>query len=127
MLPRRPGNPLRQHGERAARLLELSEGAPLPLEHREGRGVKWIAGLEPATKKIPRLRLRGRGIDSHPFRGQTCGPFEAPIRILLCDFLTRALVTDILKQASPHHFTDFGFIVRNKVLSNAPDDFRNPV
>jgi hypothetical protein len=61
------------------------------------------------------------------FGGQTCGSLEAPICVLLCHFLTRALLADVLKQSPPHHFTDLGFVIRNEVLGDTTDDFRNPV
>src|SRR5450830_1782054 len=51
-VPRRDGNPLGQHRERATSLLVLRQGLPLTLEDRERRRMERIACLEARAQKV---------------------------------------------------------------------------
>src|SRR5271165_6709964 len=102
MLARRERDPLRQHGEGAARLLELLQRAPFALEHRQRRRMERITSLEPAAQEISRLGLRSRRVDRHPLRREPRTAFEAPVGIFLSDPSPDALVADVFEQAPPY-------------------------
>ena len=86
------GDPLRQHRERAARLLVLRERLPLALEDRERGRMERVARLESAAQELPCLRLRRSGIDCRPFGWQLSPPLETPIgEAVATFFLTRSL------------------------------------
>src|SRR5437763_13685085 len=108
MLAGRHRDPLRQHRERAARLLELLKRPPFAVEHRQRRWMERVASLEPPAKKLSRLGFcRGR-VDRHPLRREPGAALEAPISIFLGDPLADALVADVLEQAPPYDLADLG-------------------
>ena len=127
LLAGRPGDPLRQHGERSASLLKLAERAPLALKHRQCRRMEGVARLEPAPQKLPCLRLRRRGVHGQPFRGEAGAALEAPVRESPCDSLARALVAEILEQAPAHHLADLGFVVGDQIAGDAADHLGDPL
>ena len=71
-LPVSPGDPLRQHGERAARLLVLGQRLPLALEHRERGRVEGKAGLEAAAQVFPGLGLGDGRLSTAVHSGGNC-------------------------------------------------------
>ena len=121
------GNPLREHRERAARLLVLCEGLPLALEHRERGRMEWVTRLEPAPQELPCLRLRRGGIDGCPFGWELSPPLEAPVGEAFRHVLPDALAPQVLEQPAPDHLADFGLVVGNEILGDPPDDLRDPV
>jgi hypothetical protein len=98
LLAGRQRDPLRQHREGTAGLLELRQSAPLALKHRQRCRVERIAGLEPAAQKIPCLGLGRGGIDGRPLGRELVPTLEAPIGVIAGDPLPHALVADILEQ-----------------------------
>ena len=81
-------DPLGQHGERPAGLLELGQRAPLPLEDHQGRRMEGIARREPPAQELPRLRF-GRGrVHRHPLGRKLGPPLEAPLRVPAGDSAT---------------------------------------
>src|SRR5690349_17428268 len=108
MLARRERDPLRQHGERAAGLLELLKRSPLALKNREGCRVERVASLKPAAEKIARFGFGRGGVDGHPLCRKLMPPLEAPIGIIPRYPFPDALVADILEQAPPDNLADLG-------------------
>ena len=67
-----PGDPLRQHGQRAAGLLELRQRAPLPLEDGECRRVEGVTSLEAVPQEFPASGFRGGGVTDSCPRESSC-------------------------------------------------------
>ena len=127
LLSRGPGNPLRQHRQGPARLLELGERAPFPLEDRECRRVERIARLEPAPEKISALGRSGSGVHGSPLGGKPSRSLKAPVGVGLGHQLAHALFAEVLEQASSHDLADLGLVVGNEVACDASHDLGDTV
>ena len=120
-------DPLRQHRQRAARLLVLRQRLPLALEDRERRRMERIAGLEAALQELARLGL-GRGrVHRRPLRRELRPPLEAPVAVGLGDVLPDLLAAQVLEEPPPDDLADLGLVVGDQVLGDAPHDLRDPV
>ena len=124
--PGRPGDPLGQHGQRAAGLLELRQRAPLALEHRQRGRMKGVAALEPPAQEVPRPGL-GRGVHRGPLRGQPGASLEAPVRIGPGDLPAGALLAQVLEQPAAHHLADLGLVVGDEVPGHPAHHLGEPV
>ena len=118
-----PGNPLRQHRQRAARLLVLRQRLPLALEDRERRRVERVARLEAGLQELPGLRLGRRGIHGGPLGRKLRAPLEAPVAEGLGDVLADLLAAEVLEQPPADDLADFGLVVGDQVLGDAPTTF----
>jgi hypothetical protein len=127
MLARRKRNPLRQHGQRAARLLILRQRPPLALKHRQRSRMEWIAGLEATTEKIPRFGFSRRGIDGHPFCRELMAALETPIGVFPRDPLADALVADLLEQPPADYFADLSLVIGEEVARDPAHDPGDPL
>src|SRR6266536_2443185 len=122
-----PRDPLGKHGQGPARLLVVRKGLPLPLEDRKGGRVKWVARLEPCLEEVLSLRFGGRGVHGRPLGWQLSAALETPVRERLPHATPNFLVTIIVEQAAPNDFRDFGFVVRDQILRDAPYNLRDLV
>ena len=120
-------DPLRQHRQRAARLLVLRQRLPLALEDRERRRMERVAGLEAALQELARLGL-GRGrVHRGPLRRELRPPLEAPVAEGLGDVLPDLLASQVLEEPPPDDLADLGLVVGDQVLGDAPHDLRDLV
>src|SRR3972149_5733466 len=123
----RDRDPLRQHRQRAARLLVLRQRLPLALEYRERRRMERVAGLEASLQELARLGL-GRGrIHRGPLRRELRAPLEAPVAVGLGDVLPDLLASQVLEEPPPDDLADLGLVVGDQVLGDAPHHLRDPV
>ena len=120
-------DPLRQHRQRAARLLVLRQRLPLALEDRERRRMERVAGLEAALQELARLGL-GRGrVHRGPLRRELRPPLEAPVAEGLGDVLPDLLAAEVLEEPPPDDLADLGLVVGDQVLGDAPHHLRDLV
>ena len=117
-----PGDPLGQHRQRPAGLLELRQRVPLALKDRQRRRVEGIAGLEARPQMLARLRLRGGAVHQRPLRGKPLAPLEAPVGVEPGHLLPEPVVADVVEQPPPDHLAHLRLVVREQVLGDAPDD-----
>ena len=120
-------DPLRQHRQRAARLLVLRQRLPLALEDRERRRVERVARLEAALQELARLGL-GRGrVHGGPLGRELRPPLEAPVAEGPGDVLPDLLAPEVLEEPPPDDLADLGLVVGDQVLGDAPHDLRDLV
>ena len=98
-LPVGPGDPLCEHGQRAARLLVLRERLPLALEDGQRRWVEGVARLETAAEEVAGPGLGSGGVHGGPLRRQLRAALEAPVGIGFRHVLAGPLAAKILEQA----------------------------
>ena len=122
-----PGDPLRQHRQGAARLLEVRERLPLPPEDRERGRMEGIAGLETAGQDFPGAGVSGGGVGGQPLRREPGAPLEAPLRVRLRHPAANLPVAQVLEQAAAHHLADVRFVVRHQVARHASHQFGDAV
>ena len=118
---------MRQHRQRAARLLVLRQRLPLALEDRERRRVKRIACLEPALQELACLCLGRRGVHRGPLGRKLRAPLEAPVAEGPGDVLANLLAAEILEEAPAYDLADLGLVVGDQVLGDAAHHLRDLV
>ena len=123
LFPGRQRNPLRQHRQRAASLLELRHGAPLALKHRQGGRVERVTGFEAAAQKLPRLGIGGGAVHRRPLGGQTGVALKAPVGVGFGDLATHPRAAQTFKQTAAHHFADFRLVIGDEILRDPVHHF----
>ena len=114
-------DPLGEHGERAAGLLELGQRTPFPLKDHQRRRMEGIARRETPAQELPGLCF-GRGrVYRHPLGRKLGPPLEAPLRVPAGDSATDPGAAQVLEQPSPDHLADLRLVVDDEVPGNPAD------
>ena len=122
-----PRDPLGEHGQRSACLLVLNKGRPLALKDGQGRRVERVTGIESGAEEVPSLGLSGRAVDGCPLWRKLRPALEAPIGIGLRHLRADAVVAQVVEEAAPYNLADLRFVVRDEILCDSADHFRDLV
>src|SRR5579864_987088 len=95
------------------------------MEHRQRRGVKWIAEFKACSQEFAGLRVGRCAIDCCPLWRQLISALKAPICITFRYRLSGLLWSYVLEKPFSDYFANLSFIICNQILGNASNNLVN--
>src|SRR5437773_3070355 len=89
--------------------------------------MKWVTGLKTAAQVLARLGLRGGRVHSGPLRWKLGAPLETPVAEGPRGAFADLLSPQVLEETPPDDLADFGLVVGDQVLGDAPHDLGDPI